>query len=109
MEESSMKKDVCGQLPQEIFVPNESRDEGEVVNKGIVDFGQADFYCFLKQEDSSHDDHQILNDGGQTMAKRETILVVGHMELLISQISNVKVRISNKIQMSNFPVSIPRR
>jgi len=39
MEESSVKKNVRAQLPQEILIPNETGDQGKVVNKVIIDFG----------------------------------------------------------------------
>jgi hypothetical protein len=40
MENPPVKEDVGGQLPQKIFLPNESRDKRKVVNKIIrVDFG----------------------------------------------------------------------
>jgi hypothetical protein len=58
MEDSAMKKDVGTQLPKKIFLPNENGDEGEVVDKVIiVDFGQTDFYYFLKEVDRHHDHH----------------------------------------------------
>jgi hypothetical protein len=79
VEEVSVQKNISEKLPNIILVPNSFRVECKVVEKIIqiqVDAGHAEH--LLDQKDHSHRDHQILNGGRQTMAKRETISVGGH-------------------------------
>jgi hypothetical protein len=67
MEDPSMKEDVSGQLPQEIFLPNHDRNECKVVNERVVDIGQADFQYFLKEKDGNRDPDQIFYHRCQTI------------------------------------------
>ncbi len=104
MEDPSVKEDISGQLPKEIFLPNQNGNECEVVSEIIVDIGQADFQYFLKEKDRNHDHDQILYHGCQTIPKREAVAIIGHFELLRTQISNGKVERSNEIRRSNSPI-----
>jgi hypothetical protein len=83
VEEVSMQKNISEKLPNIILVPNLFRIECKVVEKIIdiqVDAGHTEH--LLDQKDHPYRDHQILNGRRQTMAKRETISVIGHMALL---------------------------
>jgi hypothetical protein len=83
MKDPPVKKDVGGQLPQKILLPNQDGNECKVVNEIIdVDFELADFNYFLEEKESNHDNDQIFDDGGQPLSKRETVMVVSHFNLL---------------------------
>jgi len=75
-----MEKDIGGQLPQKIFLPNQNGDKAKVK----VDPAAHDH---LEEEDRTHDDHQFLDDRCQTISKRET--VVGHIKSPVSRESQV--------------------
>ena len=105
MEEVSVQKNVSEQLPDIIFIPNLFRVKRKVVEKIIdiqVDAGHAEH--LLDQKDRSRRDHQILNGRRQALAKRETIAVIGHTELLRTQLSNVTVQMANEIRVPNLPL-----
>ena len=91
MEEVSVQKNVSEKLPNVILVPNLFRVECKVVEKIIdiqVDAGHAEH--LLDQKDRSRCDHQILNGRRQALAKREMVAVIGHAELLRTQVSTFK-------------------
>jgi hypothetical protein len=72
----SVEEDVGRQLPQKIFLPDQNGDKAKVK-------ADAAAHDHLEQEDSTHDNHQFLDDRGQTISKRET--VVGHVNFLVSR------------------------
>jgi len=71
MTEPSVEEDIGGQLPKEIFLPDQNRDKTKVEVDSAA-------YKHLQEEDSTHDDHHFLDDGCQTVSKREAVAVVGH-------------------------------
>jgi hypothetical protein len=95
MEDSSVEKIVGGQLPEIVLFPDQNGDEPKVKIDPAVE-------NHLEDKDSAHDDHQIFDHGSQTIPKRVTVSRVGHSGLLRTCISNIKVQLSNKIQMSKM-------
>ena len=79
MKEVAVKKHISEQLPNIILIPNPVRAECEEVFKIDIQLDAGPLENLLHQKNRSHCDHQILNGRRQTMAKRETILVVGHL------------------------------
>ena len=70
----SVEKDIGEELPEEIFLPDKDRNKSKVEVDPVA-------HDHLKEKDGCHDDHQLLDDGCQTVSERETILLVGHLGL----------------------------
>jgi hypothetical protein len=71
MSDSSVEKNVGGQLPEIILFPDQYGDEPKVKIDPAVE-------NHLEEIDSTHDDHQIFDHRGQTITKRVTVSIVGH-------------------------------
>jgi hypothetical protein len=71
MGESSVKKDVGEELPEEVFFPDQDRDQAKINIDATAN------KC-LEKEYGAHDNHQVLDRGCQTRSERETVTIGGH-------------------------------
>ena len=72
MRNISMEKNIGKELPQEKLVPDPNRNKSEVEVDAAAD-------QHLEKEGGSHDDHQLLKHRRETITKRETVLLVSHV------------------------------
>ena len=69
-----VEEDVGDELPQKEFFPDEKRHQSKI---------ESDLTAYdpLQKKESRHEDDQFLDDGGQAIAKRESVTVIGHSVL----------------------------
>ena len=73
MSETGVEKNVRPQLPEVEPLPDKIRDQAEVDDEEVT-------HPFLEEEDRTHDDHQLLDDRGETVPEGEAISVGGHSD-----------------------------
>jgi len=69
-----VEEDIGDELPQKEFFPDEKRHQSKI---------ESDLTAYdpLQKKESRHEDDQFLDDGGQAIAKRESVTVIGHSAL----------------------------
>lgn len=66
-----VEEDVCDELPQKEFFPDEKRHQSKVKSNPLA-------HDPLEQKKNGHDDDQFLDHRSQAVAKRESVRIIGH-------------------------------
>jgi hypothetical protein len=73
-----VKEDVSEKLPDKSLLPDENGNQTQI----DAEMSIHHVHHHLQKEDPHHDEHQFLDDRGQTIPKRESGAIIGHGKVL---------------------------